>query len=414
MRVLQIVIPFLIAGIGTCFAGIILDHVQYWSVFQQVDELYLLLPALLGLKGNLQMTLASRFSTHSHLGHIRTKKDLLNLTCANLSLNQCLAIIISLSASILSILIHVVATDSPFDGKHTLIVATTALLTSSVTSFLLDLLMILVVQVSSAYNINPDNVATPIAASLGDMTALVLCAFLAQSFYDIRETNTFFWLTTIVLIFYAFLIPFWANVAEENVHTTRILEQSSHWYPLFTAMIISSISGIILNIAIAKSREIALFQPIICGVGGNLVAVQASRLSTYLHRNQPITSLPEGEKICLNPFRLFTSDGPAFNIARLLMAIVMPGQFLFYFFSMYLNSNPTNPSIMFLLFYLIGAELQVVILLYLVYVLTYSLWSYGIDPDNCTIPYLTSISDVLGACIITIICLVCPTLIPKD
>lgn len=44
-------------------AGILLDYVQHWPLFQEVPETFILVPALLGLKGNLEMTLASRLST---------------------------------------------------------------------------------------------------------------------------------------------------------------------------------------------------------------------------------------------------------------------------------------------------------------------------------------------------------------
>lgn len=405
MHILEIIVPFLIAGIGTCFAGIILDHVQYWEVFVKVDQLFILLPALLGLKGNLQMTLASRFSTHSHLGHLQTREDLLSLTCANLSLNQCLSIIISLNASLLAVLIHVFTSGSPFEARHILLLCATALLTSSVTSFLLDILMIMVVQVSSLYSINPDNVATPIAASLGDMTALVLCSFLANSFYSSRDSPAFYWLTSIVIVIYILLVPIWITIIQANVHTTNILFKGSHWYPLVTAMLISSISGVILKTAVDRSEDIALFQPVICGVGGNLVAVQASRLSTLLHRNQQVGVLPEGEKVCMNPTHMFVSTKPGFSITRLLMLIVIPGQILFYFFCIHVNSQATEQSVAFLLMYLIASQTLVVILLYLAHVLTYALWIQAIDPDNSTIPYLTSVSDVLGACMITVICL---------
>jgi len=37
--------------------------VQHWPLFDEVSELYIVVPALLGLKGNLEMTLASRLST---------------------------------------------------------------------------------------------------------------------------------------------------------------------------------------------------------------------------------------------------------------------------------------------------------------------------------------------------------------
>lgn len=36
---------------------------QHWDVFKYVTEIFILVPALLGLKGNLEMTLASRLST---------------------------------------------------------------------------------------------------------------------------------------------------------------------------------------------------------------------------------------------------------------------------------------------------------------------------------------------------------------
>lgn len=94
---LQILVPFLLAGLGTVSAGMLLDVVQVkrrtqnadwqfhcescsteskqynlkrvfhfwqnWDVFQEVTEIFILVPAVLGMKGNLEMTLASRLST---------------------------------------------------------------------------------------------------------------------------------------------------------------------------------------------------------------------------------------------------------------------------------------------------------------------------------------------------------------
>jgi hypothetical protein len=59
----QVMFPFTVAGLGMVGAGIVLDIVQHWLVFEQINELFILVPALLGLKGNLEMTLASRLST---------------------------------------------------------------------------------------------------------------------------------------------------------------------------------------------------------------------------------------------------------------------------------------------------------------------------------------------------------------
>jgi len=39
-----------------------------------------------------------------------------------------------------------------------------------------------------------------------------------------------------------------------------------------------------MGFAVRVYRDIAVFQPVVNGVGGNLVAIFASRLSTALHR----------------------------------------------------------------------------------------------------------------------------------
>ena len=44
--------------------------------------------------------------------------------------------------------------------------------------------------------------------------------------------------------------------------------------------------------------------------------------------------------------------------------------------------------------------LQVSILLYVAYILTYYFWSRNVDPDNSTIPYLTALGDLLGIMIL--------------
>lgn len=47
-----------------------------------------------------------------------------------------------------------------------------------------------------------------------------------------------------------------------------------------------------MGYAISSFDDIAAFQPVINGVGGNLVAIFASRLSTALHRTSEQGSVP--------------------------------------------------------------------------------------------------------------------------
>ena len=47
---LEICLPFLLAGFGMVLAGTLLDYIQYWPVFESSPQLFILVPALLGLK----------------------------------------------------------------------------------------------------------------------------------------------------------------------------------------------------------------------------------------------------------------------------------------------------------------------------------------------------------------------------
>ena len=56
---------------------------------------------------------------------------------------------------------------------------------ASIASAILGSIMIGVILISYLIKINPDNVATPIAASLGDLVTLGLLSVLAQGLFEI-------------------------------------------------------------------------------------------------------------------------------------------------------------------------------------------------------------------------------------
>lgn len=67
------------------------------------------------------------------------------------------------------------------------------------------------------------------------------------------------------------------------------------------------LAGLILDILMAKYKDLAVYQPVINGVGGNLVSVQASRLSTELHKDNELGTLPPTARICISPLDAFFS-----------------------------------------------------------------------------------------------------------
>ena len=107
--------------------------------------------------------------------------------------------------------------------------------------------MVAVISLSRRYSVNPDNVATPIAAALGDLVTLSLLAGVASLLHSSAVTTP---IIIAILIGYIMLIPVCSSVAAGNPHTCQILRQG--WSPVLAAMVISSLGGKILNTVISR------------------------------------------------------------------------------------------------------------------------------------------------------------------
>ena len=82
--------------------------------------------------------------------------------------------------------------------------------------------------------INPDNVVTPIAASLGDLTTLYLLAVFAKFFHNLHSDYPA--VMPIIIIVFIILIPVWAFIARINEYVSDVLV--SGWEPVIAAMVI--------------------------------------------------------------------------------------------------------------------------------------------------------------------------------
>ncbi|XP_015782099.1 solute carrier family 41 member 1 [Tetranychus urticae] len=395
----QVFIPFLIAGFGNVAAGLILDYVQTWEVFRSVGGLFVLVASFLGFKGNLEMTLAARLSTQANLGRMDLLSEQLKVAVGNIALIQCQAVIVAFLASAIAI-----ASTSlqlmTFDLSKSLILISTSLVTASVTGLFLAVVMVSVVIISRKANVNPDNVSTLIAAFLGDLTAVCLIAGSAYAFHRYYSLE----LTCSVIAFFIFTQPICIWIAYTNEYTRTIIGQG--WVSIIMAMIISSLGGFIFDYGVVHFKTIALFQPIINGVGANLVAVQASRISTYFHRRSCLGEFPTTEdggkmKICTPPHRAFFGSDPNAKTARLLLLMVVPGHIIYIVALKLILPRLIWITGMFLLAFMVVALVQVALLLYIAHVSVPLLWKFEYDPDNNAIPCLMSLGDLFGTALFT-------------
>ncbi|XP_028042536.1 solute carrier family 41 member 1-like [Bombyx mandarina] len=137
---MQVAVPFFIAGCGTIGAGLVLGKVRDWDVFINISAIFVLVPSLSGLKGNLDMCLASRLSTQANLGNMDSTKEVISMVVGNISLVQVQAIVAATVVSIFAIVVNTI-TDRAIFGPYVLLLVACAVFTATTTCFVLGKLI---------------------------------------------------------------------------------------------------------------------------------------------------------------------------------------------------------------------------------------------------------------------------------
>lgn len=137
--------------------------------------------------------------------------------------------------------------------------------------------MCALVIISRRYGIDPDNIATPLAASLGDLISLAILGEVSTLFLSVEST---LWTTVIFVVLLLFIsLNVWFVL--RNAYVQELLW--SGWGALIGAMVISSGTGLILERVVNSFKGYALLGPVVTGVAANVGAVLVSRISTSLH-----------------------------------------------------------------------------------------------------------------------------------
>ncbi|RWS04494.1 solute carrier family 41 member 1-like protein [Dinothrombium tinctorium] len=397
----QILLPVILSGFGNMAAGIILDTVQYWTVFRKIPQLIILVPALLGLKGNVEMTLSSRLGTAANLGVLEDKKKRRMIVIGSISLAQCQASAIGLLTPLIGLGIGYIrggfddlSDDQKLNLMKILLVMACAVITSGLADLILSSLMCFICVVSQiCFKINSDNISTPIAASVGDLATMGFLAITAKLLYDGYQTVP--WVSIIPICIWSGVTVTAGYIARHNEFTKKIV--FTGWTPLVVSMIIQNTSGAILESFLQRFDRMAAFQPVINGFGGNLVAVQSSRIATYLHKYGKKKQLPESDPhIFIGPWKLFFGKGPHGKLALILSLMAGPLQLPFVILIRFVTQRAIlTPQ--FVVTYYVCCTIQVIVMLYIGYCFVHFLWRFGFNPDNSAIPILTALADLLGS-----------------
>lgn len=258
----ELVIPCIIAGLGSVATGIILAVVQTWQVFETVPQLNILVPALLGLKDNVAMTLASRLSTFANLGSLDDSFEKNRLIISNMALAQCQASTVGLFTPFIAVAISFISSSERhnLDFNKIVLLITGSVITSNVANFVLNSMICCLILLCRRFKMNPDNIATPLAASFGDLATMLSIALISRSLFLIEHLPG---IQIGILSGILSLIPLYALIASRCIFTKRIL--ITGWFPICGAMLIQIAGGLIMENSLSRFSKLAAFQPLMNG-----------------------------------------------------------------------------------------------------------------------------------------------------
>ncbi|KAI0699664.1 hypothetical protein BC835DRAFT_1267406 [Cytidiella melzeri] len=417
--VVETVPTLLLTSVGLTFTGKLLNNVSSLQIISQVDELIMIIPVILNLKGNLEMSLSARLSTAANIGELDHPKARRQIIIGNLTLLQVQATVVSFVAALVAFaLSRVMPTTEPavevarslFAPRDILqrrrprpiptptspgglaeffVTASSAMLSASISSVLLGTFMCALVLVCRRFKWDPDNIAPPLAACLGDLVTLFLLAMIAVINIAFIDTP----IPLIILIASVITAVGWTFVTLRNERVRGLL--SKGWVPLFIAMVISCGTGIVLDNFVKRFDNFALLAAVVSGLPENVGSIFVSRLSTALHATaRSITGLP---LVAEDEYRGIkdTAQSPSHSIVILTLCSVAIPVEIALIAALRLAGWLTVPFVtlpVVFLFFLVTVITSLMLARYL----TNFLWNRNLDPDMYALPILSAVVDLVG------------------
>ncbi|POY76644.1 hypothetical protein BMF94_0236 [Rhodotorula taiwanensis] len=386
----------LLTLLTSILTGELLERVQTWRVFVRIEELFILVPILLNLKGNLEMNLAARFSTSANIGELDLRLTRRSLVFGNLALLQVQALIVSLLSGLLAFVLGLASRKgvshalqnpllkpgSPENAAaggidataalrggyfEALLVLCVSMLAAGLSSGVLGSFMCSLVVLCRRFRLNPDNIATPLASSLGDLITLLMLGGLSSLFLLFMGTIV----STLVFVAMLGTIAFNVVVTFRNPYVQELLTMG--WTPLFAAMAISSGTGVVLKTYVNRYDGFALLAPVVTAITGSSASIFVSRISTALHSGRR-------EHYFVTSASLWLMTLPI--VMAMLGFALVTGQ---------VHGGPG-----FVLAYFVAVSIQTAVGLLLAQYGTLLLWKLDYDPDVYALPLLSAFLDVSG------------------
>lgn len=303
------------------------------------------------------------------MGKLNTPAIRQNIFKRNLIILQLQSVVVGILSGITAFVFQYIHHPSNQTIFKLMLLITSSIMTGCISCTILGSLISVLIIFALKWEVDPDNILTPIASSFGDLISIIIFSIISVvfvSFFNIYLLTISLILITIVFIF----------ILTEVINTPINQITLTSWVPLLISLFITSGSGILFENYVYLYHGIAFMIPINQGLSSNIGSIYASRISTALQmKNKKYKETKWTIIATLFCINLFFQAGFLFIIYKLKI----------------LSMNIT-----FIITYQIISGCVVIISLFLGEILTHLFWKYNLDPDTHSFPILSSVVDFIA------------------
>ena len=368
----------LVSSGGDLLAGLTLGAIT--NTLSALPGLLVLVPAAIGMRGNIFGALGSRLGTAIHTGTFRISRRTDTVVGQNIVASLALTLSISLALAILAKAVAI-----GFGLTHTISVADFVVISvvgGALSSVFVLLLTLGVAAASVRHDWDLDNVSAPLVTAAGDMVTLP-SLFLATYLVGLRVVTPVLAGATAALCVYVLVAAFRAGLPV----VSAILRES------LPVLLVAGLIDVVAGLTIEKRLQSFLAFPALLVLvppfledTGALGGILSSRLASKLHLG---TIDPVGipQRAARNDFFLtflyavpvFTLVAVSADVAASVAGLASPGL-----------ARMVGIS-------LLGGFMATGIAVAIAYYGAIAAVRLGLDPDNHGIPLITSSMDLVGA-----------------
>ncbi len=379
----QSLVALLFNSATSFVAGAVLGSIT--GTFEALPGLLVMVPAAIGLRGNIFGTLGNRLSTSIHTGTFRLsfKRETIlgQNVIASIALTFSLSLILAVVARVIAVGLGVENTIGVLDLAFVSIAG--GLLASVVVLGATILLSIGAVR----RGWDMDNLVAPTVSTLGDVITIPALFLATKLLGHGSLTSALAWSMVALTV-----VVFAGAVRSRLAELRQIMWES---LPVLTAaVVLSTLAGIAVQkqlTVFAALPALLVLEPAFVSSAGALGGILSSRAATDLHLGIVEPTLRPGRIITQDAVLVFALGFPVYLFNGLGSAGV----------AQLLGQDGPGVGWMVLLS-LIGGAITVAFVIALAYYSTVAAWRFDVDPDTYGIPVVTATVDFVGVVIMIV------------